>query len=49
MRLSVLVLCGNDDPIATSGLAALAKKEKIHLEPRFSDHAPLLVDHDFSL
>jgi exodeoxyribonuclease-3 len=47
--LSVQVLCGNDDPIATPGLAVLARKEKIHLEPRFSDHAPLLVDYDFSL
>ena len=38
-----------DYQIATPGLAVLARKEKIHLEPRFSDHAPLLVDYDFSL
>jgi type II secretory ATPase GspE/PulE/Tfp pilus assembly ATPase PilB-like protein len=36
-----------DYQIATPGLAVLARKEKIHLEPRFSDHAPLLVDYDF--
>jgi len=38
-----------DYQIATPGLAALAKKEKIHLEPRFSDHAPLIVDYDFAI
>ncbi len=38
-----------DYQIATPGLAATAKKEKIHLEPRFSDHAPLIVDYDFTL
>jgi exodeoxyribonuclease-3 len=38
-----------DYQIATPGLAALAHKEKIHLEPRFSDHAPLIIDYDFSL
>ncbi|RVT83586.1 exodeoxyribonuclease III [Inhella crocodyli] len=38
-----------DYQIATPGLAATAKKEKIHLEPRFSDHAPLIVDYDFAL
>jgi exodeoxyribonuclease-3 len=38
-----------DYQIATPGLAATAKKEKIHLEPRFSDHAPLIVDYDFQL
>jgi exodeoxyribonuclease-3 len=38
-----------DYQIATPGLAALAKKEKIHLEPRFSDHAPLIIDYDFQI
>jgi exodeoxyribonuclease-3 len=38
-----------DYQIATPGLAATAKKEKIHLEPRFSDHAPLIMDYDFEL
>jgi exodeoxyribonuclease-3 len=38
-----------DYQIATPGLAALAKKEKIHLEPRFSDHAPLIIDYDFAI
>ena len=38
-----------DYQIATPGLAALARKEKIHLEPRFSDHAPLVIDYDLEL
>lgn len=38
-----------DYQIATPGLAATAKKEKIHLEPRFSDHAPLIIDFDFAI
>jgi exodeoxyribonuclease III len=38
-----------DYQIATPGLAALARKERIHLEPRFSDHAPLLIDYDMTL
>ena len=38
-----------DYQIATPGIAATAKKEKIHLEPRFSDHAPLIIDYDYSL
>lgn len=38
-----------DYQIATPGLAATAKTERIHLEPRFSDHAPLIMDYDFSL
>ena len=28
---------------------ALARKEAIHIEPRFSDHAPLTIDYDFTL
>jgi exodeoxyribonuclease III len=38
-----------DYQLATPGLAATAKREHIHLEPRFSDHAPLTIDYDFSL
>ena len=38
-----------DYHLATPGLAALAKKEKIYLEQWFSDHAPLTIDYDFSL
>ncbi len=38
-----------DYHFATPGLAALARKEHIHLEPRFSDHAPLTIDYDFAL
>jgi len=38
-----------DYHLATPGVAALARKEHIHLEPRFSDHAPLTVDYDFTL
>jgi exonuclease III len=35
--------------LATPAIAAKAKREHIHLEPRFSDHAPLVIDYDFSL
>jgi len=38
-----------DYHLATPGLAALAKKEKIYLDQMFSDHAPLTIDYDFSL
>jgi exodeoxyribonuclease III len=38
-----------DYQIATPGLAALARTEHIHLEPRFSDHAPLVMDYDFEI
>lgn len=38
-----------DYQIATPGLAATARREHIHLEPRFSDHAPLVIDYDFRL
>ena len=31
------------------GSAALARREHIHLQPRFSDHAPLTIDYDFKL
>ena len=38
-----------DYHLATPGIAALARREHIYLEQRFSDHAPLIVDYDFSL
>jgi exodeoxyribonuclease-3 len=38
-----------DYHLATPGVAALARAEHIYLEQRFSDHAPLVIDYDFSL
>jgi exodeoxyribonuclease-3 len=38
-----------DYHLATPGLAALARSESIYLAQRFSDHAPLIVDYDFTL
>jgi len=38
-----------DYHLATPAMAKLARKESIHLEPRFSDHAPLIIDYDFDL
>ncbi len=38
-----------DYQLATPGLAALARHESIHREPRFSDHAPLTIDYDLKL
>ena len=38
-----------DYHLATPGIAALARKEHIYLDQRFSDHAPLLIDYDFEL
>ena len=38
-----------DYHLATPGLAALARREHIYLEQRFSDHAPLVIDYDFRL
>jgi exodeoxyribonuclease-3 len=37
------------DHLATPGLAALARRESIYLDRRFSDHAPLIIDYDFKL
>ncbi len=37
-----------DYQIATPALAALARKAEIYKEQRFSDHAPLIIDYDFS-
>ena len=38
-----------DYHLATPGLAAMARSEHIYLEQRFSDHAPLVIDYDFTL
>ncbi|MDO8376597.1 MAG: exodeoxyribonuclease III [Aquabacterium sp.] len=38
-----------DYHLATPKTAALAKAEHIFLEQRFSDHAPLVIDYDFTL
>jgi exodeoxyribonuclease-3 len=38
-----------DYHLATPGLAALARREHIYLEQRFSDHAPLIIDYEFKL
>ena len=38
-----------DYHLATPGLAALARREAIYTEKKFSDHAPLTIDYDFTL
>ena len=38
-----------DYQLATPATAALARRESIYLDQRFSDHAPLIIDYDFSL
>jgi exodeoxyribonuclease-3 len=38
-----------DYHLATPRIAATAKREQIVLAPRFSDHAPLVIDYDFKL
>jgi len=38
-----------DYHLATPGVAALARRESIYLDQRFSDHAPLTIDYDFNL
>jgi len=38
-----------DYQIATPGIAATARRETIYLDKRFSDHAPLIIDYDFSI
>ena len=38
-----------DYHIATPGLAATAKSSSIYKDERFSDHAPLIVDYDYTL
>ena len=38
-----------DYHLATPAFAATARREQIVLDPRFSDHAPLVIDYDFKL
>jgi exodeoxyribonuclease III len=38
-----------DYHLATPATARLAKAEHIYLEQRFSDHAPVVIDYDFTL
>ena len=38
-----------DYQIATPGIAAKARSASVYKDQRFSDHAPLIVDYDFSL
>ena len=38
-----------DYQIATPGVAATARKAAIYKTRRFSDHAPLIIDYDYSL
>ncbi|NUZ04435.1 exodeoxyribonuclease III [Piscinibacter koreensis] len=38
-----------DYHLATPGVAALATREHIYLEKRFSDHAPVVIEYDFNL
>jgi exodeoxyribonuclease III len=38
-----------DYHLATPGMAALARSTSIYKDQRFSDHAPLIIDYDFSL
>ena len=38
-----------DYHLATPATAALARREAIYLDQRFSDHAPLTIDYDFDL
>ena len=36
-------------PLATPGLAALARDAAVYKDQKFSDHAPLTVAYDFRL
>ena len=38
-----------DYHLATPAIAATAQREQIVLDPRFSDHAPLVIDYSFKL
>ena len=38
-----------DYHLATPAIAALARKEHIYKDVKFSDHAPITIDYDFSL
>ena len=43
------VFCRIAHHLATPAIAATARQQHIHLAQRFSDHAPLTIDYDFSL
>lgn len=43
------VFCASSYHLATPATAALARREAIYLDQRFSDHAPLTIDYDFNL
>jgi exodeoxyribonuclease III len=45
----VSVFCRIDYQITTPGLAQTARAMSIYKEVKFSDHAPLTIDYDFSL
>lgn len=45
----MLVVCASDYQLATPDLAALVRGASVYKEQRFSDHAPLTIDYDFSL
>jgi exodeoxyribonuclease-3 len=47
--MSMQVNCASDYHLATPALAALARRESIYTERKFSDHAPLIIDYDFKL
>ncbi len=38
-----------DYHLATPALAALARRESIYLDQRFSDHAPVIIDYELRL
>jgi exodeoxyribonuclease-3 len=38
-----------DYHLATPGVAALARRERIYVDERFSDHAPVIIDYDLRL
>ena len=37
-----------DYQIATPGIAATARKVRIYKDQRFSDHAPLIIDYEYT-
>ena len=41
--------CQTDYHLATPAIAAMARREPIYLDQRFSDHAPLTSDYDLSV
>jgi hypothetical protein len=45
------VVCRTDPPFGDAGPggAGAARREATYLTQRFLDHAPLTVDHDFSV